>query len=139
MEADSLPFYFPNSYSMNRLKKSLKPISLLLAFVVLLQGCTVYKLTSITLEQAVQKKSKTKVEWNNGFTSKYKKIVFENGNYYGVIKNDGQIQKSPLDEKNIAKILPKDQLLSPVLNSPLYILAGGFLVYAFAYIRSSNK
>lgn len=121
MEADSLPFYFPNSYSMNRLKKCLKPISLLLAFVVLLQGCTVYKSTPITLEQAVQNESKTKVNWNDGFTSKYKKIIIENGDYYGVGKKYGEIQKSLLEGKKISKIKEKNKTLSAILNASLVV------------------
>lgn len=106
---------------MNRLKKSLKLISLLLAFVVLLQGCTVYKSTPITLEQAVQKETKTKVKWNDGFTSKYKKIIIENGNYYGVGKKYGEIQKSLLEGKKISKIKEKNKTLSAILNASLVV------------------
>ena len=116
MEANSLPFYFPNSYSMSRLRKNLKPISLLLAIVVLLQGCTIYKQQNITLESAAIQGAKVKVVTKDNKTQKYLYITSINDEYYGVIKGKDGLLKIPLQQENIKNINIKNKAASLAVN-----------------------
>ena len=49
---------------MKTVRKQIKLVALLLALLVLFQGCTVYKSTPISLERAAQNESKVKVKTN---------------------------------------------------------------------------
>jgi hypothetical protein len=111
----------------------IKLIAYLLAFIMLLQGCTVYKSVPITIEQAVQKESKVKVKTVNNEKFKFSRIGFEDGTYYGVKKSQNVIIKTPLDPKNIDIIKEKDKTLSTVLSIGIpVIIIGGILAIAAA-------
>lgn len=97
---------------METLKIHVKAVILFFSVLMMLQSCTVYKSTPLTIEQAVQKESEVKVQWKNGYVSKYKTIIIDNENYYGVKKNNGENEKSLLDEKNISNIKEKNKILS---------------------------
>lgn len=116
---------------MKTLKKQLRPITWLLALVMLLQSCTVYKSTSITLDQAVQNESKVKVKTKSAENLKFKRIGVENGNYYGVKKSKGEMVRIPLNENFISSVKEKDKTLSTVLTValPIAIIVGGLLIF----------
>ena len=69
---------------MKKLKTYFKPISYLLTFLILLQGCTVYKSSGVSLDEAFQAETKVRVEKKNGEKEKYLQIVvMDDGKYYG--------------------------------------------------------
>lgn len=117
---------------MKKLKKQIKSIALSLSILILFQGCTVYKSTPVTLDQAVQNASKVKVMTKSSEIMKYKKIEVENGNYYGIKKAKKEMVKTPLDEKFIASIKEKDKTLSTILTIgiPVVILGAGIAILA---------
>ena len=69
---------------MKTIKAHLKAVACLLTLLILLQGCTVYKKSNITLEDAYKSEIQVKVKTNDNKTLKYKRIEFEDGKYYGV-------------------------------------------------------
>lgn len=101
---------------MNKLKKCLKPISLLLTFVVILQGCTIYKQQNITLESAAIQGAKVKVVTKDNKTQKYLYITSINDEYYGVIKGKDGLLKIPLQQENIKNINIKNKAASLAVN-----------------------
>ena len=120
---------------MKTLKKQIRPITLLLAFVILFQGCTVYKSVPISLEQAVQNESKVRVKTKNNEKYKFNRVGVENGNYYGVKKSNNIVVKTPLDQDFINTINEKDKTLSTVLSIGIpVIIVGGLLAIAASSI-----
>lgn len=101
---------------MNKLKKCLKPISLLLTFVVILQGCTIYKQQNITLESAAIQGAKVKVVTKDNKTQKYLYITSVNDEYFGVIKGKDGLLKIPLQQENIKNINIKNKAASLAVN-----------------------
>jgi len=101
---------------MKALNSKLKFIPWLLSLVLLFQNCTVYRSTPITLDRAIRSESKTKVNFQNGHSIKFLKIDFENGIYYGIKKNNGRIERLPLDEKYISTIKEKNKTLSTIIT-----------------------
>ena len=69
--------------------KKFKTIALILSMLILLQGCTVYKSASVSLEEAALVQTKVKLETKSGEKLKFIRIGVENGNYYGVKKVKG--------------------------------------------------
>lgn len=101
---------------MKYLKKCLKPVSLLLAFVMILQGCTIYKQQNITLESAAIQGAKVKVVTKDNKTQKYLYITSVNDEYFGVIKGKDGLLKIPLQQENIKNINIKNKAASLAVN-----------------------
>ena len=108
-------------------------MSYLLAFLILLQGCTVYKKQNISLEQAVATKGKVKLVTKTNDRHKFKYITNVNGEYYGIDKRKGEVIKYPLHEKDINTIRPKSKGQSIAITilafSPLIYVAGGLILF----------
>ena len=77
--------------------------------LILLQGCTVYKSSSVTLEEASKSETKVIVKENNSKAIKFDRIEVVDGKYVGVKKFKGDIIKMVLDEDNIIRISIKNK------------------------------
>ena len=78
----------------------------------MLQSCTVYKSTTITLNQAVQTESRVNVKTTSGKHLIFQRISAENGKYYGIKKAKGELTKVPLSQEYIVSIKEKDEASS---------------------------
>ena len=119
---------------MKTLKKQFRPITLLLAFVMLFQGCTVYKSASVTFDEAVRAETKVKLKTKNSETLKFNKLELEDGQYFGVKeinKDDAfniskmEIVKTQIDENNIEVIKIKDKTMSTILPFAIPVVLFG--------------
>ena len=110
---------------------TIKHLAYLLLMLVLFQSCTVYKSSSVTLEEAYSKESKTKIESKIGETFKFKRIYFENGNYYGEKKIRGEVKKIILNPNGINNVKIKDITLSIVFTIalPITVIAVAALIF----------
>ena len=110
---------------MKTIKLSLKRITYSLAFLILFQGCTVYKKQNISLEQAYETKDKVKLVTKTNDRHIFKYITNVNGEYYGIDTRKGEVIKFPLHEKDIntIRIKSKGQSIAFTLLafSPLYM------------------
>ena len=111
---------------MKTIKKHLKVVALFFSVLILLQGCTVYKSTPITLEKAVQNESKVRITTNTNKTFVYKKIVVDDGNYYGIEKIKGKKINIPINLDLVKSINEKNKTLSTALSIgiPIVITVG---------------
>ncbi|WP_242202290.1 hypothetical protein [Aestuariivivens insulae] len=116
---------------------------ILLSILILFQSCTVYRSKSSTLEQVSNTAIKSKVETHNGVSIKFKYIVVENGNYYGVRKVKGKMEKMKLSEDYIKSVKQKDKTMSTVLTIalPVAIIAAVGLIFqdAFKWKHGASK
>ena len=123
---------------MKTLKSLMQPISHLLTFLILLQGCTVYKKQNISLEQAAATNNKVELLTKQNQTQKFLYITSINDEFYGVNKVNSQLFKTPLHEEDIEIIRTKDKGTSTFLTI-LAIGAGGFAaLYILALIAWNN-
>ncbi|WP_276391363.1 hypothetical protein [Eudoraea chungangensis] len=72
-----------------------------LTFLILLQSCQVYDKGSVSLEEASKTELRAKISTVDVAKIKYKKIVFENQEYFGLKKKNGNWVKFPLRQQNI--------------------------------------
>jgi len=117
---------------MKTIKIHFKIIAFLISTMILLQGCTVYKSTTASLEEVSKSQTKAKVLTTNNETLKFKRIDFIDGKYLGVISDDMEINPKigfmPLDENNIQSIKVKDKTTSLIINIGIpIVLLGGIL------------
>jgi hypothetical protein len=97
---------------MKAFKIHLRTLTFFLSALILLQGCTVYKSTSVSLDEALKAEIQTRVKTNYNQTLKFKRIGFEDGQYYGVKKINGEMIKTHIDEQKVEKVQLKDESLS---------------------------
>ena len=116
---------------MKTIKKHLKVFALFISVLILIQSCTIYKSTSVTLEEASKTNNKVKVEKRNGQKVKYSKIVVLNdGNFYGVKKEKYLFNNILLDQNDIDKIQLKDKTMSTILTVAIPVVIIGVIAYA---------
>jgi hypothetical protein len=124
---------------MKTLKLSLKPIAYLLAFLILFQGCTVYKSANVTLDQAVIANTGVRIKTNDNHALRFKSIQHETGIYYGLKHYNKNWVKIPINEDNIDKVQIKDKTSSTILTIaiPLSVIGVplGILVLSDPYLR----
>ena len=108
---------------MRTFKKLTKQIAKLFILIILLQSCTIYKGGYVRIDQAVQNENKVKINTKTNEKLKFKKVVLENGAYYGVKKVKGKNEKIPIDVDQIYRIKEKDALASTLMTVPTTIIA----------------
>ncbi len=123
---------------MKKIKKRLKVIALFLSGLILLQSCSTYK-TSITLEQAAQQEKAVKIITVDEETYKYKYIVYEDGQFYGVKNNPGEDVKFPINAEEAADVLMKEGGLPTWLIVVISAVGGIALFIAVLAILYANS
>ena len=120
---------------MKVIKLHLKQLATVLSILILMQGCTVYKSASVTLNEAYSSNSKVKVTAFENKILKYKRIRHENNQYYGIQKIQGQEVKSLMENTRIKKIQLKDKLLSIIIPMAIPLLP----IIIFGITHDSKK
>jgi hypothetical protein len=118
---------------MKTIKIHLKAVALFFSILIFFQGCTVYKSTSATLDEAYKSQTKVKVLSNDNQTIKYDKIGLDNRTYYGVKKFKGTILKTQIDENELKSIRLKNEPLSILFTvGGALVTVGGLYGFIFA-------
>jgi len=116
---------------MKAIKEQLRPITWLLAVVMVFQSCTVYKSSPITLDEASKANDKVRIYKRNGDKVKYAKIVVLNdGNFYGVKKEKHLLNNILINQNDIDKIQLKDKTMSTILTVAIPVVIIGVIAYA---------
>ena len=120
---------------MKTIKKQIKSLTFIFSMLILFQSCTAYKAMPISLEKASNIESKVKVVTKTNQPLKFKRIAFENGNYFGLKKQKGVITKVPLNEKWIKEIKEKDKTKSAILTIvfPIVFIAAAAFIFRDAF------
>ena len=117
---------------MEAIKTRLKTIAWFLTALILLQSCVVYHKAPSSLEQAAQEKVRSKVWFTNevqDFPSKYKYIVYENDQYFGMVEIEvGKLEKEQLSEDEIVTIKTQDKNASTWATIGLCTIGFGALI-----------
>ena len=124
---------------MKTIKLFLKPITYLLAFLILFQGCTVYKSANVTLDQAVIANTGVRIKTNDNHAFRFKSIQHDTGIYYGLKYHNKNWVKIPINEDNIDKVQIKDKTSSTILTIgiPISVIGVplGILVLSDPYLH----
>lgn len=129
---------------MKTFKILLKPISYSLLFLILFQGCVVYKFKPSSLNDAVAANTRVKIKTIDNQTTKFRRVEFKNDQYVGIketVKVQEEInpetgivekkrkmdilEEKPLEDDNIEKVYLQDKTLSVLvpLSIPVAIIS----------------
>ena len=84
-------------------------------FAFLLQSCTVYQKNSVTISEIAAAKNNVVITKTDNTKHKYRKIEQIDGQYFGIIKSNGNIVNVPLKESNIKSIRPLNKTASTLV------------------------
>lgn len=101
-----------NSRTMKNILKHYRNFSLLISLFMLLQSCVVYHRTPVSLEQAAQAKTRSKLFTAEGTFAKYKYITEINGKFYGLNKKSGMWVETPINNHPKAEVFLKNESAS---------------------------
>ena len=107
---------------MKALMEHKKDIAVIMLWLMFFQSCVLYKSTPITMDEAVKNECKVMIKTNNNEILKFKRIGFENGDYYGVKHRTGKMAKIPLEKETITSIREKDRALSNIVTIGMPLL-----------------
>lgn len=112
--------------SLTRFKK--KSVCGFLIFVFLLQSCTVYQKTPVSISEARATNNKVVITKTDFTKHKFRKIEEIDGHYFGIIEANGNLVKVPISESDIITIQIIDRTASTW--GTIGIVAGSSLIVA---------
>ncbi len=118
------------SIIMNTIRNKLYHLVFLFASLILLQSCGVvyYQGTNVSLEQATKQDSKVKVKTITNEIYEFRRIVFEDGKFYGVQKKGSEMVNIPLEVNELSKVRLQDKTMSTVLSIVIPVVMIGVLI-----------
>jgi hypothetical protein len=103
-----------------------KFISTILVLMLMLQSCTVYQKTAITLDEAAASSRKTLITKTDGAKLKVKRVEQIDGTFYGIAKVEGKTEKIILVENDIKTVRVLNKTATTFGN--IGIVAGSTIV-----------
>ena len=85
-------------------------------FAFLFQSCTVYQKTSVTISEVAAASNKIVITKTDNTKHRYRKIEQIDGQYFGIIKSNGNIVNVPLKESDIESICPLNKTASTLVT-----------------------
>ena len=89
---------------MKTLKTPLKIIAIFFIAITLLQSCVAYSKNPVSLLQAEQSKKRVKMKTSSNQTYKFKQIVLEEEQFYGLKKEKGEIVRIAIHNNDANKV-----------------------------------
>ena len=125
---------------MSTIRTYIEHLVLIFITLILLQSCVVYEKSSVSLEWAAQQERKAKVKTINNQTYKFKLIRFENDQFYGLQKVNGEIIQTPLEADKLNKIQLQNKSTSTTatFTTVLGSLIGVILVWYLIDTEGGN-
>ncbi|TRX02417.1 hypothetical protein [Flavobacterium gawalongense] len=115
-----------------------KTVCFLLVIALILQSCSVYKKTPVTLDEAVTADRKVLVVKVDNTKLKFIRIEQIDGIYYGRIKTRGGIEKIPLTESDLKTIRVLDKTATTMGNVAIVVGSIGTVLLVVAAIELSD-
>jgi hypothetical protein len=115
-----------------------KTICLLLVIALIIQSCSVYKKTTVTLNEAATADRKVLVVKTDNTKLKFTRIEQIDGIYYGRLKTKGGTKKISLTESDLKTIRVLDKTATTIGNVAIVVGSLGIVLLVVAAIELSN-
>ena len=126
--------------NMKTKTKMRKGLALIISFILIIESCSVYKSTPVSLQEAVQKNTKVKLITKENEKLKFRYLVKDDNTYYGISKQGGAKVKTPIDENLVSTIRLKDKTMSTILTIafPVVMISSLALIFQDSFEWKSN-
>lgn len=115
-----------------------KTVCFLLVILLVLQSCSVYKKTPVTLAEAATADRKVLVIKSDNTKLKFTRIEQIEGSYYGRVKTRSGIDKIPLTESDLKTIRVLDKTATTVGNVAIVVGSLGVVLLVVAAVELST-
>ncbi|WP_178983498.1 hypothetical protein [Winogradskyella helgolandensis] len=119
---------------MVSIKKQTRVISIILMSLILCQSCRVYKKENVTLKVATEEGKRVKLTTNDGTTLKFKKIVLDDNQYYGVKKTKGKEVLVPIKTNDTKLVRLHNKTMSIIYGTGIGLVVIGVVTIIIAAI-----
>ncbi|MGA9239730.1 hypothetical protein [Robiginitalea sp.] len=121
---------------MKRIRNHLRKCSCILIITILCQCCVVYHKTPVTLEQAVQENTKTKILLEDGRVEKFKFVTHKDQQYFGTRMTGNGYVDIQIDENAVSKVQVKHKTASILVTViPLAALTALVIVPVISFTQ----
>ena len=103
------------SAAMKVVSKHLKPIAWMMILIMLLQSCAIYRSEPVSLEQAAHAHTKTMVVFKDGKVEKFRHLVAEDQQIFGVRQVSRDIVKIPIDQGEVSYVRVKNKTATTIV------------------------
>ena len=118
---------------MKKIRNHLRICSCILIIAILCQSCVVYHKTPVTLEQAVQENTKTKILLEDGRVEKFKFVTQKDQQYFGTRMTGNGYVDIQIDENAVSKVQVKNKTASILVTViPLAALTS-WVIFVVSY------
>lgn len=109
-----------------------------LVFAFLMQSCTVYQKTPVSFSEAATTNNKVVITKTDDTKHKFRKIEQINGQYFGIIKMNGNLVNVPLVESDIKSVRPLNKVASTI--GTIGIVSGAVIIlWGIIGINAANN
>ncbi|MGM5469580.1 hypothetical protein ACS386_04835 [Flavobacteriaceae bacterium LMO-SS05] len=115
---------------MKIIQKQLRPITLLLVYVILLQSCkaTYHDSFSWVLFKTSQTNKRVIIETKDSLSLEYNRVDFVDSTYLGIQRIHGKKIKTPINLENIKSVETKSKVMLDVVEIVGVIVITGLIV-----------
>ena len=118
---------------MKKIRNHLRICNCILIIAILCQSCVVYHKTPVTLEQAVQENTKTKILLEDGRVEKFKFVTQKDQQYFGTRMTGNGYVDIQIDENAVSKVQVKNKTASILVTViPLAALTS-WVIFVVSY------
>ncbi len=121
---------------MKTTKKQLNSLFTILLMLILFQGCTVYQIDIVSLDQAMKQQKKVKIITVDGHKLNFKKIVFQDDKYEGIKNLKDNSKDVYFLESDIKCVRFQDKASSVLLSFSPVVL---FLLMYIIFTKKNNR
>lgn len=117
---------------MKSVKNKIKLLSILLTSLILFKSCRVYHKEHVTLDRAVAEGKRVKLMTKDGQKFKFKRVVLDSGQYYGINKVKGKTLSTLIQSIDIESLRLHNKTMSIIYGTGIgWIISGVVFIVIF--------
>jgi len=120
------------------MKNCIKSLTIIIAFSLILNSCSVYYKEEVTFDEAYLSKKPVKLVTNENKKIHLKKIILKDSAYYGYYWHEGKAITFPLSKEKYRSVRIKNRTASTLINVGGSILTLGILGTIILIITIGN-
>lgn len=98
-------------------KKRVQLISIVLMILILFQSCRVYHKENVSIDKAVTEQKRVRIKTKTGQKSKFKKIILDSSQYYGIKKVKGKYTRVLIQPNDIESLRLHNKTMSIIYGT----------------------
>ncbi len=117
---------------MRAIVNQMKVIAIILVSLMLFQSCRVYHKGNVSLDEAITQQKRVKIKTKDGRKLKFKSVVIDSSQYYGIKKIRGKTVRTLIEPNNIETLRLHNKTMSIIYGTGIGLVVTGFVTVVIA-------